>query len=69
MKLMTKYEIIAGDTSPLFSYIPGIRRAEFKQINDLNLPIIRNIMDFSGNEPCHIRLVPGGFADIDTLRR
>ncbi|WP_298275977.1 transposase [Ferroplasma sp.] len=72
MKLMKRNEIIAYDTSALFSYSPGIRMAGFgHNNNDLNLPMIRTIMGFSRlrNEPCYIRLVLGSVADIDTLRK
>ena len=48
MKLMKKKEIIAYDTSALFSYSSGIRMAEFgHNNNDLILPLIRIIMGFS----------------------
>ena len=72
MKLMKKNEIVAYDTSALFSYSPGIRMAEFgHNNNDLMLPMIRIIMGFSRlrDEPCYIRLVPGSVSDIDTLRK
>ena len=72
MKLMKRNEIVAYDTSALFSYSPGIRMAEFgHNNNDLMLPMIRIIMGFSRlrEEPCYIRLVPGSIADIDTLRK
>ena len=72
MKLMKKNEIVAYDTSALFSYSSGIRMAEFgHNNNDLLLPLIRIIMGFSRlrNEPCYIRLVPGSIVDIDTLRK
>ena len=72
MKLMKRNEIVAYDTSALFTYSPGIRMAEFgHNNNDLMLPMIRIIMGFSRlrEEPCYIRLVPGSIADIDTLRK
>ena len=72
LKLMKKNEIVAYDTSALFSYSTGIRMAEFgHNNNDLVLPMIRIIMGFSRlrNEPCYIRLVPGSVSDIDTLRK
>ncbi len=72
MKLMKKNEIIAYDTSALFSYSSGISMAEFGYNNsDLHLPMIRIIMGFSRlrDEPCYIRLVPGSVPDIDTLRK
>ena len=72
MKLMKKNEIVAYDTSALFSHSPGISMAEFgHNNNDLMLPMIRIIMGFSRlrDEPCYIRLVPGSVADIDTLRK
>ncbi|MHB8395584.1 MAG: transposase [Thermoplasmataceae archaeon] len=72
MKLMKKNEIVAYDTSALFSYSSGMRMAEFgHNNNDLVLPMIRIIMGFSRlrDEPCYIRLVPGSIADIDTLRK
>ena len=72
MKLMKKNEIVAYDTSALFSYSSGIRMAEYAHNNnDLNLPLIRIIMGFSHlrDEPCYVRLVPGSIADIDTLRK
>ena len=72
MKLMKKNEIVAYDTSALFSYSPGIRMAEFgHNNNDLMLPMIRIIMGFSRlrDEPCYIRLVPGSVSYIDTLRK
>lgn len=72
MKIMKKNEIVAYDTSALFSYSPGMRMAEFgHNNNDLMLPMIRIIMGFSRlrDEPCYIRLVPGSISDIDTLRK
>ena len=72
MKLMKKKEVIAYDTSALFSYSSGIRMAEYAHNNnDLVLPLIRIIMGFSRmrDEPCYMRLVPGSTADIDTLRK
>ncbi len=72
MKLMKKNEIVAYDTSALFSHSPGISMAEFGHNNsDLTLPMIRIIMGFSRlrDEPCYIRLVPGSVTDIDTLRK
>ncbi|MGC8629681.1 MAG: transposase [Thermoplasmata archaeon] len=71
-KLMKNKEIIAYDTSALFSYSSGISMAEFgHNNNDLMLPMIRIIMGFSRlkEEPCYIRLVEGSIADIDTLRK
>ena len=71
-KLMKRNEIIAYDTSALFSYSSGITMAEFgHNNNDLTLPMIRIIMGFSRlrEEPCYIRLVPGSVSDIDTLRK
>ncbi len=69
--LMKRNEIIAYDTSALFSHSPGIRMAEFGHNNDLMLPMIRIIMGFSRlrNEPCYVRLVPGSVSDIYTLRK
>lgn len=55
-KLMGKNEIIAYDTSALFTYSSGIRMAEFgHNNNDLTLPMIKIIMGFSRlrNEPCY----------------
>ena len=69
--LMKRNEIIAYDTSALFSYSPGINMAEFGHNNsDLMLPMIKVILGFSRsrNEPCYIRSDPGSVADIDTLR-
>ena len=69
--LMKRNEIIAYDTSALFSYSPGINMAEFgHNNNDLMLPMIKVILGFSRsrNEPCYIRSDPGSVADIDTLR-
>jgi transposase len=69
--LMKRNEIIAYDTSALFSYSPGINMAEFGHNNsDLMLPMIKVILGFSRsrNEPCFIRSDPGSVADIDTLR-
>ena len=71
-KLMKRNEVIAYDTSALFSHSPGIRMAEFGHNNsDLMLPMIRIIMGFSRlrNEPCYVRLVPGSVSGIDTLRK
>ena len=72
IKLMKQKEVIAYDTSALFSYSSGIRMAEYAHNNnDLVLPLIRIIMGFSHmrDEPCYMRLVPGSIADIDTLRK
>ena len=69
--LMKRNEIIAYDTSALFSYSPGINMAEFGHNNsDMTLPMIKVILGFSRsrNEPCYIRSDPGSVADIDTLR-
>ena len=69
--LMKRNEIIAYDTSALFSYSPGISLAEFGHNNsDMTLPMIKIILGFSRsrNEPCYIRSDPGSVADIDTLR-
>lgn len=69
--LMKKNEIIAYDTSTLFSYSPGISMAEFgHNPHDLMLPMIKVILGFSRsrNEPCYIRSDPGSRPDIDTLR-
>ncbi len=46
--LMKRNEIIAYDTSALFSYSPGINMAEFGHNNsDMTLPMIRVILGFS----------------------
>ena len=69
--LMKRNEIIAYDTSALFSYSPGINMAEFGHNNsDMTLPMIKVILGFSRsrNEPCYIRSDPGSISDIDTLR-
>ena len=69
--LMKRNEIIAYDTSALFSYSPGISMAEFGHSNsDLTLPMIKVILGFSRsrNDPCYIRSDPGSVSDIDTLR-
>lgn len=69
--LMKKNEVIAYDTSALFSYSEGISMAEFgHNSNDISLPMIKIILGFSRsrNEPCYIRSSPGSVADIDTLR-
>ena len=69
--LMKRNEIIAYDTSALFSYSPGINMAEFSHNNsDLMLPMIKVILGFSRsrNEPCFICSDPGSVSDIDTLR-
>ena len=69
--LMKRNEVIAYDTSALFSYSPGINMAEFGHNNsDMTLPMIKVILGFSRsrNEPCYIRSDPGSISDIDTLR-
>ena len=69
--LMKKNEIIAYDTSALFTYSKGISMAEFgHNNNDITLPQIKIILGFSRsrNEPCYIRSDPGSIADIETLK-
>ena len=69
--LMKRNEIIAYDTSAIFSYSPGINMAEFGHNSDeLMIPMIKIILGFSRsrNEPCYIRSDPGSVSDIDTLR-
>ena len=69
--LMKRNEIIAYDTSAMFSYSSVIKLAEFGHNNsDMTLPMIKVILVFSRsrNEPCYIRSDPGSIADIDTLR-
>ena len=68
---MKRNEVIAYDTSALFSNSLGISMAEFSHNNsDMTLPMIKVILGFSRsrNEPCYIRSDPGSIADIDTLR-
>ena len=69
--LMKGKEVIAYDTSALFTYSEGINMAEFgHNNNDVDLPMIKIILGFSRsrNEPCYIRSDPGSVSDIDTLK-
>lgn len=69
--LIKKNEIIAYDTSALFTYSKGISMAEFgHNNNEIELPQIKIILGFSRsrNEPCYIRSDPGSIADIETLK-
>lgn len=68
---MNKNEIIAYDTSALFSYSLGISMAEFGHNNSyVTLPMMKAILGFSRsrNDPCYIRSDPGSVPDIDTLK-